>query len=81
MGIFDSFKGKRLIKALKDGDVDVRANAADALGEMGELAIEPLIEALNDLSGDVRNAAARSLGKIGDNRRTSDRISYSSIER
>ena len=66
MGIFDSFKGKRLIKALKDEDVAVRTNAADALGEMGELAVEPLVDALNDISGDVRGAAARSLGKIGD---------------
>jgi hypothetical protein len=65
MGIFDSFKGKRLIKALKDEDVTVRTNAADALGEMGELAVEPLIDALNDISGDVRGTAARSLGMPG----------------
>ena len=64
MGIFDSFKGKRLIKALKDEDVDIRANAADALGEMGGLAVEPLTHALKDEDWNVRKAAKEALENI-----------------
>ena len=39
-----------MIAALKDSDGDVRLNAADALGKIGDpSALEPLIAALKDL--------------------------------
>ncbi len=56
-----------LILDLKYGTSDVRADAAGALGEIGDLrAVDPLILALNDSYSDVREEAAEALGNIGD---------------
>ena len=78
MGIFDRlFKPnverlrekkdvKGLIKALRHEDV--RKEAAEALVNIGEPAVEPLIQALKDEYSDVREEAARALGRIGDKR-------------
>jgi len=56
-----------LIKALKDADPAARAQAATALGKLGNSsAVEPLIAALQDQSSAVRGAAANSLGKFSD---------------
>jgi HEAT repeat protein len=65
---------KPLIKALKD-DNEYKSGAlyfkqlsnyaADALGGIGEPAVEPLIEALGDENSDVRRYAAKALDKLG----------------
>jgi HEAT repeat protein len=56
-----------LIQALGDGWDDVRAAAAEALGNLGDpQAIPALIKALGDYWYDVRRAAAEALGKLGD---------------
>ena len=80
MGIFDLFKSnverlqekknvKGLIKALRDKDSDVREEAAEALGEIGDKrAVEPLIQALKDEDLKVRVKAAIALSRIGDER-------------
>jgi HEAT repeat protein len=53
-----------LFEALKDSrDAPVRWEAAYALAEIGEPAVEPLIEALRH--GGARRRAARALAKIG----------------
>jgi HEAT repeat protein len=59
---------KGLIKALGyKKDAEVRKEAAQALGEIGDTqAVEPLIATLKDENRDVRRAAAEMLGKIGD---------------
>jgi HEAT repeat protein len=59
---------KGLIKALGDEkDSEVRGNAAQALGTIGDArAVEPLIRALGDSDWRVLWNAARALGKIGD---------------
>jgi len=62
-----------LIKVLKDEDSAARdedraKEAAEALGEIGELAVEPLIEALKGEGIRVRWDAAWALGMIGDAR-------------
>ena len=55
-----------LIKDLKDGDVEVRKEAAEKIGESGDpKGVEPLILAFNDKNPEVRFQAAKSLGKIG----------------
>jgi HEAT repeat protein len=60
-----------LIGDLHDGDWQVRAEAAMALGETGdERAVVPLIEALRDDVREVRLNAAWALGEIGDERAT-----------
>jgi len=59
---------KPLIQALKDGDEDVRSNAATALGWIGEPAVESLIQALKDEDWFVRSSVAETLGEIGDAR-------------
>ena len=67
MGIFDSFKVKKLIKVLKDrGDDDAVKKATESLREIGEPAVKPLIIALKDEDSDVREEAARVLGEIGE---------------
>jgi HEAT repeat protein len=54
-----------LIAALKDKDSLVRAQAADALGQIKDVrAIEPLIAALKDKDSLVRERAADALGQI-----------------
>jgi len=56
-----------LILDLKYGQDAVRADAALALGNIGDLrAVGPLIAVLKDKSSRVRENAASSLGKIGD---------------
>ena len=57
-----------LIGALGDDDWEVRRDAAESLGEIGDLrAIEPLIDALrNDRHRYVRSSTIRALGRIGD---------------
>ena len=58
-----------LIAALADRISGVREEAADALGQIGDVrAVKPLITALRDEIWDVRKAAAWALGKIGDAR-------------
>jgi 3-methyladenine DNA glycosylase AlkC len=59
---------KGLIKALTDEDKYVRKQAAWALGQMGESAVERLIRALKDEEEAVRSRVAEALGKIGDAR-------------
>jgi HEAT repeat protein len=68
----DEMRAKRevkgLIRALRyQKNVDIQANAAEALGEIGDtIAVEPLIAALKDNYWGVRKYAAKALGKIGD---------------
>ena len=58
-----------LIGDLDDGDWQVRAEAAMALGEIGdERAVDPLVEALKDDVREVRLNAAWALGETGDER-------------
>lgn len=60
---------RRLISALRDRDPAVRANAASALGGMGDkTACMPLIQALTDSDKEVRTCAAEALGYAGDKR-------------
>ncbi|CAK9046925.1 unnamed protein product [Durusdinium trenchii] len=61
-----------LMKALQDGDHDVRSCAGKALGQMGSAALEALPELLNALvkeqayhGGDGRSYASEALGKMG----------------
>jgi hypothetical protein len=56
---------KRLIKALKNKDKDVRWGAAKALVKMGPKAVPALIKALEDEEWEVRRAVVQALGKIG----------------
>ncbi len=54
---------------LNDKDEDVRAAAADILGDIGgEIAIDSLINALQDEDTDVRERVVKSLGFIGGDR-------------
>ena len=54
-----------VITALNDEDLDVRSNAADALGKIkSEAAIPSLIKLLEDKNFNVRSKAADALGKI-----------------
>ena len=54
-----------IISALEDEDSDVRAEAADALGEIGDArAVEPLTQALEDEDAYVRYQAEKALEKI-----------------
>jgi len=56
-----------LVKSLTDVDVDVRCEAAAALGNLAyKPAIPNLIELLNHSDGETRRAAALSLMKVGD---------------
>jgi HEAT repeat protein len=60
-----------LIAALSDNRVNVRVNAATALGRISDLrTIEPLIKALEDDSWFVRQKAAWALGELKDKRAT-----------
>jgi HEAT repeat protein/beta-lactamase regulating signal transducer with metallopeptidase domain len=50
---------------LKDPSADVRQQAANALGELGDArAADPLTATLRDQNGDVRQAAAEALGEL-----------------
>ena len=56
-----------LIALMRDGNENVRAAAAEALGDIGEAAaVEPLCKGLKDLSDKVRAASAGALGKLKD---------------
>jgi HEAT repeat protein len=66
--IGDSRAVEPLIRLLHDAHSDVRWNAAEALGKIGEPTVEPLIRALMDGSNDVRQNAAQALGTVGDAR-------------
>ena len=56
-----------LVKSLTDVDVDVRCEAAAALGNLAyKPAIPNLIELLDSGDGETRRAAALSLMKVGD---------------
>jgi len=64
-----------LIQALKDGELDLRYGAAEALGEIGdEKALEPLNQTLEDENEDVRKKVAEVLVNMGWNSKT-DKIS------
>ncbi|MCP5099785.1 MAG: TIR domain-containing protein [Chloroflexi bacterium] len=53
------------LQDLKSSDDVVRENAAERLGELGDLsAVEALIQVLTDPDSDVRYIATRSLGKL-----------------
>jgi HEAT repeat protein len=54
-----------LWQALTSRDPRVRAMAAEALGELGEEAVELMVLALVDPDENVRAAAAETLGRIG----------------
>lgn len=55
-----------LVRALRDGDWQVRDVAGDALAQVGSPAVEAVIKQLRDW--DVRKFAIRTLGKIKDER-------------
>ncbi|TAJ10314.1 MAG: HEAT repeat domain-containing protein [Nitrospirae bacterium] len=55
-----------LVRALRDGDWQVREAAIDALGQVGSPAVEPLIKQLRDW--DIRKSVIRALGRIKDER-------------
>lgn len=64
-------KGKssveKLIEALKHNDAETRADAAEALGRIGDTkALNPLRERVQDADGEVRTQAAVALIRIGD---------------
>ena len=60
---------KALVRALGDGNDDVRDRAAEALGQLGDRrAVEPLVRALADRDNYVRRAAAEALGRLADPR-------------
>jgi HEAT repeat protein len=62
-------KTHALIQALRHSDKGIRAEAASALGKVGDSsAVEALLAALNDAQATVRREAAVSLGKLGDRR-------------
>ena len=59
---------RRLIRALRDEDEEVRAEAADRLGEMGpaaDAAIPALVAALGDDDPSVRCRVAQALDRVG----------------
>lgn len=67
LGIFgDERAVEPLIMALGDIDNDVRKNATESLGRLGEIAVKPLIKALKHSDMFVRGQAANALGLIGD---------------
>lgn len=53
-----------LIQNLRSSDTQIKSNAAKALVEIGDPAVEPLIEALESENYDIRENAAFVLGKI-----------------
>jgi HEAT repeat protein len=56
-----------LVEALRHGNRFVRENAANALGDISDVAaVDPLIKALEHGNEYVRENAAEALGKIGD---------------
>ena len=61
----------RLLDIIKNGRPEDKLYAADALGEIGEPAVEPLIALLADEYSQVRSYAAYALGEIKDARQLS----------
>jgi len=61
----DAHNFEHFVAALADSDFEVQVIAAQALGRMGERAIEPLAMALKDKSSSVREATVRALDMIG----------------
>ncbi len=58
-----------LVKALRDKDQRIRAEAAKALGELGDArAVEPLVATLADPDLEVRGRAILALALVGDAR-------------
>jgi HEAT repeat protein len=55
-----------LVEALSDGNSQVCMTAADALIEIGKIAVRPLIKSLVHDKVNVRCDAARALGELGD---------------
>ena len=54
-----------LLKALSDQQGAVRCQAAEALGQLGDLrALEPLLDALKARDDQMRDAAVRGLGEL-----------------
>lgn len=57
----------RSIRALRDSNPSIRAQAASRLGALGHMSdVAPLIAALGDQESHVRQHAAMALGKIGE---------------
>ena len=56
-----------LVERLRDEDIDVCVDAAEALGQICDLrAVEPLLESLaNDPSGEICTVIATALGQLG----------------
>ncbi|UGV41577.1 HEAT repeat domain-containing protein [Methanococcoides orientis] len=69
MRVLETIGDERAVGPLIEmlGGVD-GVDAATALGEIGEPAVEPLIDALGDEDPHVRAYAARALGRTGDSR-------------
>ncbi|MBD1928143.1 HEAT repeat domain-containing protein [Trichocoleus sp. FACHB-90] len=65
----DLVKVPALRQSLRDADAEVRREAAEALGALGEIgneaAISTLLQVLQDSNAMVRASAAKALGKIG----------------
>lgn len=57
-----------LLPLLKDEDPEIRANAALAIGHLGQDAVEPLLAVLADPNRMVRIFVMRALGQTGDSR-------------
>ena len=57
---------EELADALRASDKETRLNAARALANRGEIAVEPLIEALDDRNEQVWQIAFAALVQIGD---------------
>lgn len=53
-----------ITQLLKDVNDQIRTEAAQALGKMGEPAVDPLIQALKDENVRIRSTAAASLGYL-----------------
>lgn len=56
-----------LVDRLRDEDIDVCIDAAEALGQIGDTrAVAPLVESLNtDPDGDVKTMVVKALGRLG----------------
>lgn len=56
-----------LLWALRNENSNVRREAAEALGRIGDVkAVEPLIKAFVDMNEQVRHSAAEAVGRIGE---------------
>lgn len=58
-----------LLSGIRDGDKLVRAQAASALADMGDVAIIPLLDALGDGDWKVRYRTAEALGRMNTSNR------------